>query len=161
MLQFSCTVCTMFFCHPQTKPQNTDLCSLNLVVTVLVLLIRANVATLLITSNPTCSQFVNTGSMRLPRPNGLINYMHFTMFLISHLLIGQISSVFFSIARSSVLCSVTHNSCSVVSLKQRINDVLRTAATGAVKKRVQGRVSALFPVCFRGGRLCSLSETSL
>lgn len=50
-----------------------------------------------------------------------------------------------------MLCSVTHNSCSVVSLKQRINDVLRTAATGVAKKRVQGRVSALFPVCFRAG----------
>lgn len=34
-----------------------------------------------------------------------------------------------------MLCGVTHNSCSVVSLKERINDVLRTGATGAVKKK--------------------------
>lgn len=33
-----------------------------------------------------------------------------------------------------MLCSVTHNSCSVVSLKERINDVSGTGATGAVKK---------------------------
>lgn len=51
-------------------------------------------------------------------------------------------------ARSSVLCSVTHNSCSVVSLKERINDVSGNGTTGAVKKKkgVQGCVSALFPI---------------
>lgn len=48
-----------------------------------------------------------------------------------------------------MLCSVTHNSCSVVSLKERINEVLWTGATRAVKKSVGGCVSALFPTCFR------------
>lgn len=47
-----------------------------------------------------------------------------------------------------MLCSVTHNSCSVAGLKERINDVSGTGATGAVKKkkkkRVCGCVSALF-----------------
>ncbi len=36
--------------------------------------------------------------------------------------------------RSSVLCSVTHNSCSLVSLNERINDVSSTRATGALRK---------------------------
>lgn len=43
-----------------------------------------------------------------------------------------------------MLCSVTHNSCSVASLKGRINDVSGTGAT--VKKSVGVCVSALFPV---------------
>lgn len=48
-------------------------------------------------------------------------------------------------ARSSVLCSVTHNSCSVVSLKERINDVSGNGTTGAVKKKKR---SAGVCVCF-------------
>lgn len=77
---------------------------------------------MLITSISICSQFVNSGPCRLPRPNEVINFVHFTVFLISHLLIWQTNTVFPSIARSLMLCSVTYNSCSVVNLKERIND---------------------------------------
>lgn len=70
-------------------------------------------------------------------------------------------------ARSSVLCSVTHNSCSVVSLKERINDVSGNGTTGAVKKKgvcvCRGVCLLCFQyICFRSSCLrngCVLCPT--
>lgn len=63
---------------------------------------------------------------------------------------------FFFVARSSVLCSVTHNSCSVVSLRREgINDVSGTGAIGAVRKELAGVCVCFVSSVFVSGRVVS------